>query len=245
MHLVSENLDTSVTLLTGLAGVVALSAACYDARSTLKREQVPALMAMTGFVLIAQMVNCSMGLGFSGHFLGAGLLAILFGPCAAMLSMAAVLTGQAAFFGDGSMSTLGANFLNMGVVAPWAAHFVFRLLQGRRSVQLDAGQFVATGVAAYASTLAAAGSLALIAGSSATEMLGNFAVIGLFEVALSLVLFALCAHSVRDTRSSAMCSFTLKPIVCACLLALCLAPFSSQLPDGLESVLAAPVAVVK
>lgn len=245
MHLVSENLDSSVTLLTSVAGVVTFSAACYGARHQLKSQQVPGLLAMTGFVFIAQMLNCSMGLGFSGHFMGAALLAILFGPWAAMLSMAAVLTAQTAFLGDGSLSTLGANFLNMGVVTSWVAHLMFRLLQGRRSVQLDSGQLFATGLAAYASSLAAAGSLAFISGGSVSALLTNFAVIGLFELALSLLLFAACAHSVRDTRPSAMCSFTLKPIVCACLLALLLAPFSSQLPDALDSVLEKSMAVVK
>ena len=243
MHLVSENLDTSVTLLTSLAGVVTVSAACYGVRHQLKSKQVPALLAMTGFIFIAQMVNCSMSLGFSGHFLGAALLAVMFGPFAAMLSMAAVLTGQAALLGDGSMSTLGANFLTMGVVAPWAAHVIFRSCQGRRQLMADSGQLFAMGLAAYGSMIAATVSMSYMLGGQLIVLLSTHAVIGVFEVAVSLAVFTTCALCVQSEHSSMRRGMRLIPIAAACALCICLAPFSSQLPDGLEHILGASVAM--
>ncbi|KRP37044.1 MAG: hypothetical protein ABS34_04720 [Opitutaceae bacterium BACL24 MAG-120322-bin51] len=243
MHLVSENLDTSVTLLTSLAGVVTVSAACYGARRELSSRQVPAFFAMTGFVFIAQLVNCSTGLGFSGHLLGAALLAVLFGPFAAMLSMAAVLSGQMALLGDGSLSTLGANFLSMGVVAPWAAHLIFRSLQGRRQLMADSGQLFAMGLASYGSVIAATVSMSYMIGSQLMELLSTHAVIGGFEVLVSLAVYAACARSVE--YSTIRRGLRLVPIAVACALCLSFVPFSSQLPDGLERVLeASPAAVI-
>lgn len=244
MHLVSESLPVSVSLLTSVAGVASLGVACYGVRRELSTQQVPAFCAMTGFVFIAQMVNCSTGLGFSGHLLGAALLAVLFGPFAAMLSMATVLTGQAAFLEDGSMSTLGANFLNMGVVAPWVAHLVFRSLQGRRQLMADAGQLFALGLASYASVIAATLSMSYMFGGQWMGLLSTHAVIGVFEVVVSLAVFAACALNAQAAPLGARRGLRLAPIAVACALFCCFAPFSSQLPDGLESVLEAPIAVI-
>jgi len=244
MHLVSESLPTSVSLLTSVAGVASLGVACYGARRELSSRQVPAFFAMTGFVFIAQLVNCSTGLGFSGHLLGAALLAVLFGPFAAMLSMAAVLSGQMALLGDGSLSTLGANFLSMGVVAPWAAHLIFRSLQGRRQLMADSGQLFAMGLASYGSVIAATVSISYMIGGQALGLLGTHAVIGVFEVVISLVVFTACARAVEYDHSSARRGLRLMPIAVACTLFCCFAPFSSQLPDGLEHVLEASVAVI-
>jgi len=206
---------------------------------------VPAFFAMTGFVFIAQMVNYSTGLGFSGHLLGAALLAVLFGPFAAMLSMAAVLTGQAALLGDGSISTLGANFLNMGVVAPWAAHLIFRSVQGRYQLTEHAGQLFAMGLASYCSVIAATLSMSCMLGGQAMELLSTHAVIGAFEVVVSLAVFAATALSVQSHLSSARRGMRLIPITAACALCICFAPFSSQLPDGLEHVLETSVSVLE
>jgi cobalt/nickel transport system permease protein len=243
MHLVSESLPLSVSLLTSVAGVVSLGAACYGARRELSAEQVPAFFAMTGFVFIAQMVNCSTGLGFSGHLLGAALLAVLLGPFAAMLSMAAVLTGQAAVLGDGSISTLGANFLNMGVVAPWAAHLIFHSLQRRHQWTAHTGQFFAMALASYGSVIAATLSMSYMFGGQTLELLSTHAVIGAFEVVVSLSVFAATAFGVQSYRSTSRCGLRLIPITVSCALCICLAPFSSQLPDGLEHVLETPVSV--
>ena len=142
MHLIQGSLDSSTTLLTSGAGVIALGSVFYGLRHQLYVKQIPSLLALSCLVFLAQMINYPTGFGFSIHLVGASLLAILFGPFAAMLSMASILILQAGFLGDGSYATLGANFLNMGVVAPWVAYGLFRLMQGRRFPQMDAGQLL-------------------------------------------------------------------------------------------------------
>lgn len=244
MHLVADSIPTSLSLLTSVAGIASLGAACYGVRNELNRQQIPTFVALTGFVFIAQMVNCATGLGFSGHLLGAALLAVLLGPCAAMLSMAVVLSGQVALLGDGALSTLGANFLTMGVVAPWAAHLIFRSLQGRRQLLADGAQVFAMGLAAYGSMIAATVSISYLLGGQMSGLLSTHAVIGLFEVAASLAVFVACARSTQSAHLSARRSDSLTPIALACVLAICLAPFSSQLPDGLEHALETSVAVI-
>ena len=85
MHLPEGSLNSSAVLVTTAVGMVAFGIACYCARGKLCPKQLPSLFAMTIFVLLAQMVNYATGFGYSGHWVGAGLLAIFFGPIAATL----------------------------------------------------------------------------------------------------------------------------------------------------------------
>ena len=236
MHLTQGALDSSTTLLTSAVSVIALGAACYGARRQVKLKQLPALLVMSGFVFLAQMVNCSIGFGFSGHLVGASLLTIFFGPVAAMLSLASILTLQVGLLGDGSWSTLGANFLNMGVVAPWVSYVCFRVMQGRRAPQLDAGQVTAMGLASVLSIVGASLSLSLMLGGSVAGLLFSAGVWGLLEATIAVAVFAFC---VREQNRGVLGSerLALRPLILITCFTLCLLPFSSQLPDGLEHVL--------
>jgi cobalt/nickel transport system permease protein len=236
MHLIQGTLDSSTTLLTNGAGLIALGSVFYGVRHQLSVKQMPSLLALTCLVFLAQLVNCSIGLGFSIHLLGASLLAILFGPFAAMLSMASILILQAGFLGDGSYSTLGANFLNMGVVAPWVAYGIFRSMQGRRFPQMDAGQLGALAIASFASIMAASLSLSLMLGTPIMEVFLISCLWGLLETLIAVAVFALCVRN--ESRQFSFASrLALRPLALICLLTLCLVPFSSQQPDGLEHVL--------
>lgn len=106
---------------------VPVAAACWSASAagtawTLRRSKPIALKPLaiaTAAVFVAQLSIFDVavpGTGSSGHFAGGFLLALLLGPAAALLSMAAVLALQVLLVGDGSWYSLGANLLNMGVL---------------------------------------------------------------------------------------------------------------------------------
>ena len=236
MHLPEGSLNSSAVLVTTAVGMVAFGIACYCARGKLCPKQFPSLFAMTIFVLLAQMVNYATGFGYSGHWVGAGLLAIFFGPIAAMLSMAAVLTTQASLLVDGTWGTLGANFINIGIVAPWSAHWVFKLLQGRRSPQVDLGQIIAVGIATFFAIVFATISLCLISSASLPAMLLANSWIALIEAVLSIAIFIVCVRGL-EARLSMLRRFALKPIALLIILALCFGQLSSQQPNGVDSVL--------
>ncbi len=78
-------------------------------------EKIPMMGVLGAFVFAAQMINFTIpGTGSSGHIGGGMILAALLGPHAAFLSMAAILTVQALFFGDGGLLALGCNIFNLG-----------------------------------------------------------------------------------------------------------------------------------
>jgi cobalt/nickel transport system permease protein len=71
---------------------------------------------MAAFVFAAQMVNFPVVGGTSGHLLGGVLVAVLVGPWAGTVVLAAVVGVQALLFQDGGLMAMGANIFNMGVL---------------------------------------------------------------------------------------------------------------------------------
>jgi cobalt/nickel transport system permease protein len=211
-----------------------------------RREADPrsaALMAATGAgIFAAQMVNFPVGAGTSGHLIGAALAAILLGPWRGMLTMAVVLVVQCLVFGDGGSRALGANLLNMAVVATlvaWAGYsFVLRRVPGAK------GALAGTAVAALGSVLAAAvlcaAELAMSGAYAPGEvlwaMLGVHFGIGVSEALLSVAVVAAglalgAEQRVASTRKRAWIGLAIAVAVAGLL-----APWASAAPDGLERV---------
>ncbi len=67
----------------------------------------------------------------TGHAVGSVLIAIILGPWAAVAAVSLALVVQALVFGDGGVTAIGANCLNMAVVMPFAGWGVYRLIVRR------------------------------------------------------------------------------------------------------------------
>src|SRR5215213_2454166 len=117
MHIPDGFLSTEVALACAVPAVVAVGVGLRRAEVDLDERRVPLLGVTPAFVFAAQMLNFPVAGGTSGHFMGAALAALLLGPWLACLVLAVVLLVQAFLFADGGVSALGANVLNMGVVA--------------------------------------------------------------------------------------------------------------------------------
>jgi cobalt/nickel transport system permease protein len=72
---------------------------------------------LTALFFAAQMINYPIIGGTTAHLLGGASLGIILGPWAGCISMTIILVLQALLFGDGGLTTLGANILNMGIIA--------------------------------------------------------------------------------------------------------------------------------
>lgn len=101
----------------------------------LKRElavkQVPYLSMAAAFSFLIMMFNIPIPGGTSGHAVGGGIIAILLGPWTAVIAVSVVLAIQALVFGDGGITTIGANCFNMAIVLPFVSWWVFRAVAGR------------------------------------------------------------------------------------------------------------------
>lgn len=67
--------------------------------------------------------------GSSAHPTGVGLGAILFGPFAMSVVGFIILLFQALLLAHGGLTTIGANVFSMGIVGPFAAYIVYKLLR--------------------------------------------------------------------------------------------------------------------
>jgi cobalt/nickel transport system permease protein len=62
------------------------------------------------------MMNYPIVGGTTAHLLGGATIGLILGPFAGCISVSIILVLQAFLFGDGGLTTLGANVLNMGVI---------------------------------------------------------------------------------------------------------------------------------
>jgi cobalt/nickel transport system permease protein len=94
----------------------------------LTEQQVPMMGLLTALFFAAMFVNYPVLFGTTAHLLGAAVIALILGPFAGCISMTLILVLQALLFGDGGITTLGANVLNMGVIAVFIPCALFILL---------------------------------------------------------------------------------------------------------------------
>lgn len=102
---------------------------------TLRSRQVPLLALGAAFSFVIMMFNVPIPGGTTGHAVGAVLVAVLLGPWAACIAVSIALIVQAVIFGDGGITSIGANCLNMAVIMPFAGYGVYRLIGGRSDVK--------------------------------------------------------------------------------------------------------------
>ncbi len=119
------------------------------AQNGFDESRVPLLGVMGAFVFAAQIVNFPVGIGTSGHLVGAALLGITLGPAQASLVMTAILVVQALVFQDGGILAMGANIMNMAVMAVLAGYLPFHILGAtHRKLAVFLGGFLSMMIAA-------------------------------------------------------------------------------------------------
>jgi cobalt/nickel transport system permease protein len=131
----------------------------YVALRRLKRwlstRLIPLLSVFAAFSFLVMMFNLPLPGGTTGHALGVAIAAIVLGPWASILALSIALLIQALFFGDGGITTLGANCFNMAIVGSLVAYVVYRLLAGRAAIT-SSRRVVAAALAGYTAINASA-----------------------------------------------------------------------------------------
>lgn len=144
--------------LAGASGLTVAYAAAKSERQ-LPPEKVPLVGATAAFIFAAQMVNFRVAGGFSGHLLGGVLAAALLGPHAAVVAMTVVLLVQSLVFQDGGVTALGANILNMAIIAAYVGWPIGSALSSR--AKTPAGRAAAIGFGAWLAVMLGAIACAL------------------------------------------------------------------------------------
>jgi cobalt/nickel transport system permease protein len=130
MHAPDGLYSLPVNIVFGLVVCALVTASCRTLSRRQDHRLVPLMGLLAAFVFAGQMVNFPIASGTTGHLLGGTLAAILVGPWAGTVIMAAVIVFQA-LLGDGGLTVLGPNIFNMGVVGTCLAYFIYRAFVGR------------------------------------------------------------------------------------------------------------------
>ena len=78
-------------------------------KQQLNTRLVPLLAVASAFCFVIMMFNIPLPGGTTGHAVGVGVATIVLGPWVSMLALSIALMIQAVIFGDGGITTLGAN----------------------------------------------------------------------------------------------------------------------------------------
>ncbi len=170
--------------------IVALYLSLQWARKNLDEKLVPLMAVLAAGIFAIMSLNIPVAFGTSGHMVGGALVAIVFfAPEAAVIVFTLVLLVQALFFGDGGITVLAINVLNMGIIGGSVGLYTFKAL--RKPI----GKIPSIAIASWLSIFLAAEAVAVelwLAGTfplvSGLFFMGLYhAIIGVIEAVLTVV----------------------------------------------------------
>jgi cobalt/nickel transport system permease protein len=187
--------------LLGIGWIISIGMVWYAVRKTrspLARERIPLMALLGAGIFVAQMLNFPVGGGTTGHLVGAALATIMLGFAPALLVLALILIVQALMFGDGGVTALGLNILNMAVIGCGVSQLIYgRLTSSVRRPAIIAAAWAAVFVGALACAIelgasywASGGSYGIPMTVALPSMLGYHALIGAGEGILTAGIIA-------------------------------------------------------
>ena len=178
------------------------------ARKEINEDKIPLIAVLAAGIFALQSFNLPVSMGTSGHLVGGALAAIVLGsPFAAIFILTLVLIIQGFIFGDGGITTMGANIINMGVIGGFVGYYSF---QGLKKTLKNT--YVSAGIAAWLACLipalacsvemGLAGTFPLVEGTLAMGI--YHAIIGVIEGIVTAVVIYVLAVSRPDLVDSSV-----------------------------------------
>jgi cobalt/nickel transport system permease protein len=155
VHIPDGFVSPAVAIAGAAVALAGLGVCVRRARLDVTERQLPVAGLAAAFFLVLEVPIIPVVVGTSGHLLGGTLAVALLGPWLGPVVITVVTVVQALFAGDGGLSTLGVNVVNLALV-PAAVGYPILLGLRRLLPQRPTGTAVAAGVAAAVSVLSAA-----------------------------------------------------------------------------------------
>jgi cobalt/nickel transport system permease protein len=156
MHIPDAFIPIPQGVLYWIIALIFIVLALRWAKNEMSEEKIPLIAVLAAGIFALQSFNLPVSMGTSGHLVGGALAAIVLGsPFAAVFIMTLVLIVQGVVFGDGGITTMGANIINMGVIGGFVGYYSFHGLMGITK-NMDISAFCAAWLACFIPALAAA-----------------------------------------------------------------------------------------
>lgn len=206
MHIPDAFIPLPQAAVYWLIALIFIVLALKWARNELSEEKIPLIAVLAAGIFAIQAFNLPVGMGTSGHLVGGALAAIVLGsPYAAVFILTIVLIIQGVIFGDGGITTMGANIINMGVIGGFVGFYSYKgLKSATKNMYLSAavGAWLACFISSIACAvmMAIAGTFPLVPGIIA---MGTYhALIGIIEGIITAGAIYLIATSRPDLMES-------------------------------------------
>ncbi|MGV8128409.1 MAG: cobalt transporter CbiM [Methanolinea sp.] len=126
------------------------------AKNDMSEEKLPLVAVLAAAIFAIQSFNLPVSMGTSGHLVGGALAAIVLGsPFAAVFILTMVLIVQGVLFGDGGITTMGANIINMGVIGGFVGFYSYKGIKAATK-SMPVSAFIAAWLACLIPALACA-----------------------------------------------------------------------------------------
>ena len=156
MHIPDAFIPIPQGIVYWIIALVFVVLALKWAKNEMNEEKLPLVAVLAAGIFALQSFNLPVSMGTSGHLVGGALAAIVLGsPFAAIFILTMVLIVQGVLFGDGGITTMGANIINMGVIGGFVGFYTFKGLMGMTKNMPIAG-FAAAWLACLIPSLACA-----------------------------------------------------------------------------------------
>ncbi|ADM28238.1 cobalamin (vitamin B12) biosynthesis CbiM protein [Ignisphaera aggregans DSM 17230] len=146
MHIPDGFLDPYTAIVTYIVMIIFLVIAVLKTSKTLEIRGLSLAITLAAFIFVAQMIAWPIPGGTSLHMVGGALSAILLGPWMGFIVMFIVLLVQCLVFHDGGITALGANVLNMGIVATFTGYLIYKAIvysMDRMGIGIGESRFLA------------------------------------------------------------------------------------------------------
>jgi cobalt/nickel transport system permease protein len=252
MHIPDGFFPISQAIVYWIIALVFIALSLRWAKREMSEEKVPLVAVLAAGIFAIQTLNMALPIsvipgGVSGHVVGAALAAIVLGsPFAAVFILTLVLVLQGIFFGDGGITAMGANIINMGVLGGFFGFYTYRSVNTVFHNRFCAA-FIAGWISLFIPSIVCAIELAvagtLPAAFGLVTMGVYHAVIGIIEGGVTAFALSLIIHARPDIVGFESPTKTGKAkdmiIVAGIAVALAIAIFApyyaSTYPDGLDS----------
>ncbi|HEY4787841.1 MAG TPA: cobalt transporter CbiM [Bacteroidales bacterium] len=154
MHIPDGYLSPQTYVPLYVVFIAFISVAVRKIKRKLTVKLIPFLGMASAFSFLIMMFNIPIPGGTSGHAVGAALIALILGPWVAIVSVSVALILQALIFGDGGITAIGANCINMAVIISFVAYYTFKVIRGKSEKPARIG--IAAFFAGYAGLCVAA-----------------------------------------------------------------------------------------
>jgi cobalt/nickel transport system permease protein len=167
-----------------IIALVFVALALRWARDEMSEEKLPLVAVLAAGIFALQSFNLPVSMGTSGHLVGGALAAIVLGsPFAAVFILALVLIVQGVLFGDGGLTTMGANIINMGVIGGFVGFYTFHGVM-RLTASMPVSAFLAAWLACLIPALACAVEMFL---AGTFPLVEGMVAMGIYHAAIGII----------------------------------------------------------